>query len=78
MNEYEHEMKWIKTSDRFPENDCYVIGYDKTENMVAEMKFHKYFGSYPNSDNYFKCLYVDDFFKNVSHWMPLPEPPEDK
>jgi hypothetical protein len=65
---------WISTNDRMPENDKdvlvwlygdYCIGrYDQDpDNLHMRWKFESF------------NLYEDDM-SYITHWMPLPEPPE--
>ena len=72
-------MKWISVKDRLPEdkpNDPNVfITCDKAGFVFGS---HNYFGG--------GCMEVDGFYsldheewvydENVTHWMPLPEPPK--
>ena len=57
--------KWIPVTERFPENDTAVIV--ATDNGIV-----------------FQCLYAydgwdlwDGYTVNITHWMPLPEPPKE-
>ena len=64
--------KWIPTSERLPEESrhylIYVIGGEFKEwSMVTMAYYHKRF-YYDN---------MEDNFAQVTHWMPLPEPPKD-
>lgn len=63
--------KWIPTSERLPEESrhylIYVIGGEfKQWSMVTMAYYHKRF-YYDN---------MEDNFDQVTHWMPLPEPPK--
>lgn len=70
MNNYVHYDKWISMKDKLPDKDgIYLVLYDEPD--------------FP----YSFCVQVRRFFKNdhdaitwrkVTHWMPLPEPPEVK
>ena len=58
-------QKWISVTERFPENDTAVI-VATDRGMV------------------FQCLYAydgwdlwDGYTVNITHWMPLPEPPKE-
>lgn len=59
---------WIPVSERLPEEDEWVLVFSKR-------------GRRPVHDS--KLLYVDEDYgpqwicsHSVTHWMPLPEPPE--
>lgn len=60
--------KWIKCSDRRPAFGVPVLGYGHNENpTVVYLTALRWY------------TYVDDeFASGVTHWMPLPEPPEDR
>lgn len=58
---------WISVKDRLPEYDEPVFGYD---GELADMGIVNYL------NGEFFDLYGDDM--NVTHWMPLPEPPKER
>lgn len=60
-------MEWIKCSDRLPEEGISVIIYIGfvTTGFYQEEWFYD---SYDLDD--------DDLDHEVTHWMPLPKPPE--
>ena len=71
------ESKWISVEDRLPDDGEYIVHYASGDIVVAafsqdQMKAH-------NNINYgWICgeegiTYEDE----VTHWMPLPEPPTD-
>ena len=51
--------EWIKTSERLPEEDVYVLWYDGKRQFVKELS---------GWDRFRNDLVG-------THWMPLPEPP---
>ena len=64
--------RWISVKDRVPEAGVHVLVTDGIHMMVTWCEY---------VDN--QCLWVDNYytyvnvrFKEVTHWMPLPEPPE--
>ena len=62
------QMEWISIKERYPETSDIVLVSDGEE--VAPMR---YFGQYKGSDDW------SSYFHNVldvTHWMPLPEPPQ--
>ena len=63
--------RWIPVSERLPEVDATVLVVIETPRgqHVSFLSRHKQdgFWTHPDGD-------VDDI--NVTHWMPLPEPPE--
>ena len=67
--EYELARRWIPVEERLPEDGVRVLAWDSRE-------------------EYFRVAYIDSIWHMVgfdddtpicvSHWMPLPEPPEVK
>ena len=72
IEELETASKWIPVSERLPEQHSSVIVYRKTKRFSMlhysnALGFHFY-------DSEWGDVTVDD----VTHWMPLPEPPKEK
>lgn len=57
--------RWIPCSERLPERKGYYLTVDKQENVGAYVNVHKFFAGT-----------FHGFFP-ITHWMPLPEPPEE-
>ena len=57
-------MKWISVRDRLPENGLTVLLYSKIDEIQTGWL----------SGLSFETSY--DCISDVTHWMPLPEPPE--
>jgi len=57
--------EWIKCNDQLPENDNLVLGW-----WPNQIKFMRYL----DDDG----LWTDEEYIEweVTHWMPLPEPPK--
>ena len=64
---------WINTADAVPGDDSYVLVADRFEHeyIVTEGSF----GIRPNSAYMWHALDGEPLL-NVTHWMPLPEPPQ--
>jgi hypothetical protein len=63
-------MDWIHVNDKLPTNkegEFYLI-YGEDEDGDREV-----YKAYLGSDNYW--YWRDIEFSNVTHWMPLPAPP---
>ena len=64
---------WISVKDRLPKNRSGVIGTNGE--LVGEIWFDKDKFNHPFD------VYVDEydlaFIKSITHWMLLPNPPED-
>jgi hypothetical protein len=61
--------KWISVDDRLPENDAKVLVCDTREDYVSSWV---YFG-----DGLWFGEEVVWTTKDITHWMPLPEPPKE-
>lgn len=60
--------KWIRVDDRLPENDARVLVCDTREDYVS---IWEYFGD--------GLWFGDEVIwatEDITHWMPLPEPPD--
>ena len=73
------QQKWISVDERMPEKlnennqvclSEYVIGFDGERYCVGQFKVYKYDGSCTFFDGY-------EFTDKITHWMPLPEQPEE-
>lgn len=62
---------WINIHDRLPDNEQYVIAYCQNypNNFVSMVRFEK------NKNGYYFWNDALDKKGNVTHWMPLPNPP---
>ena len=62
-------MKWIKCSDRLPEEDEWIIAGSSIYGSVEMgVRIGNVFTN-PDSDY--------DLIKGITHWMPLPQPPKE-
>jgi len=64
------DMKWISVKDRLPENEDVVLIYAGDEYQDVAM--------FSNSD-FYEFDWEHDGWEHeseVTHWMPLPVPPE--
>lgn len=72
-------MKWISVKDKLPESPengsipiiicSYSEGRDK--HHVSCVEFQK-----DNFYSYGERIIIDDCYWTLTHWMPLPEPPD--
>jgi hypothetical protein len=65
--------EWISVEDRLPEQSGYVLtcyGDYHTINVFSYSKKHRAFNAHD-------CLPTAENNVDVTHWMPLPEPPEE-
>ena len=64
--------KWIPVSERLPEDRVTILAaFNNREILTA--KYYKYYEGFGSVENYWRieCWHSG----NVTHWMPLPEPP---
>lgn len=66
-------MKWIDVKVKIPNKDEYVLLYDSHLNLVYEGKLLPSDFFYSHRSGYSKD--IDDC--EITHWMPLPEKPND-
>lgn len=69
--------EWIKCSDRLPEINGNYLVYDGEEIWMTSYKWHRKEGNILGFGLFFKTdpPYVSG---EITHWMPLPKPPEEK
>ena len=69
-------MKWISVKDRLPLNEEWVLCCDNAHQntnykfFVARLSSDRKYWEGPSDFDIYKPL------ENVTHWMPLPEPPK--
>jgi len=66
-------MNWIKCSDRLPKEGSLVLIYRESD-TIPNMYFID-IGAYGFFNSYIWGNKKEDNW-NVTHWMPLPKPPE--
>lgn len=77
---YRKQSEWISVEERWPETDGYYLVWNKVQRKIEIRFFHRlspYYPveTYPEIRAYFgNC----SNHKSITHWMPLPEPPEMK
>ena len=66
-------MEWIKVSDRLPDSENILIyQYEEVAWGYFSLRRNKFYGKY----NPYARIF-EDRLDNVTHWMPLPEPPNE-
>lgn len=63
--------EWIKVEDQLPELDIKVLFYHGYQGATVG----KLTTDYRTGELYIKDLYNDYNFSHITHWQPLPEPP---
>lgn len=69
-------MEWISVKDRLPETNCDVL-VAKQNGRVFQMSYHAPFDSGKRIFQWWGFSKWVDQHSQVTHWMPLPEPPNE-
>lgn len=69
IEELEAERRWIPVTERLPEDDIPSTAY------LCWWHGHTHICKYWRTR---KCFEFNGRVVNVTHWMPLPEPPEEE
>ena len=68
---------WIPVTERLP--DCEALALNA---LKGSHGYHEYLlgyvGADSESDTGFRCESEGEILMNVTHWMPLPEPPKER
>ena len=64
-------QKWIPVTERLPEYGKVVLAFGKKHATSGQFR-----GTSPTKPNWWH--WKGNMYKEVSHWMPLPEPPKDQ
>ncbi len=68
------DHKWISVKDRLPEVDVEILFFCGTR-----IRFGEYVWYGLNEGDYrWRDAVFGDYLIDITHWMPLPEPPKDK
>ncbi len=62
------QPKWISVEERLPERECLAIGWQ--DEMLI--------GNVYRSGAGYACESDGEYLMDVTHWMPLPEPPKEE
>ena len=67
-------QKWISVEDRLPETECLATSMLKFRPSYKECLVGRVYAD-GLSETGFTCESNGEILGNVTHWMPLPEPP---
>ena len=70
IRELDEKQRWIPVSERLPEGECIAIGF-QNEMLIG------WIAEDIGSDTGYLAESEGEILRNVTHWMPLPEPPKD-
>lgn len=73
------EREWISAKDRLPENGvlilvAYAVSYGRRTVIMVDTAMHQSYGFCGGGYDNFRSLY--NYNAEVTHWMPLPNPPK--
>lgn len=66
-----NQVGWISVKDRLPKGECIAYSRKYGEMMMG------YIGETDESDTRYCCDSNTEWLGDVTHWMPLPEPPKE-
>ncbi len=71
-------MGWIETKENRPMNLEDVLGWGADNTFKGELIYHKanLDGVLPNREEFTGCCSRYFTVDEITHWMPLPEPPK--
>lgn len=64
------DMKWIPVTERLPEQNGWYLVYTKNKGDIARRTNKAHYDNHRWHGN-------GGRWDNVTHWMPLPEPPKE-
>jgi hypothetical protein len=67
------KMKWISVKDKLPDENVWVLLYDKKSIVIGRLYFSIMKWEILNHSTTNEIIFKKD---RVSFWMPLPEKPE--
>ena len=71
------DEKWIPVTERLPNGEALALNA-----LKGSYGYHEYLlgyvGADSESDTGFRCENEGEILMNVTHWMPLPTPPEEE
>ncbi len=79
--------KWINTQDRFPNEYIFVLVYEfRSKDEPCPISIARWEGDCWNglgencdeTNSYWSDLFTAIDWSKITHWMPLPQPPEEQ
>jgi hypothetical protein len=64
----ERKDQWISVKDRLPEDGSYILMSGGSQITMGWLNFSR--------KEFIQCISWTNLTESVTHWMPLPEPPE--
>lgn len=69
-------MEWISVNDRLPEDMKEIMFWGRCKDYHKDTPNSAFIGVLKDSDNTMTWHSLGYEVLNVTHWMPLPEPPK--
>ena len=69
-------MAWINCNDKFPNHDQEVLACDGS-NIYICLFYRPELINFPHYVEWYCCAKPEIEIFDITHWMPLPDPPED-
>lgn len=69
-SDFMEAKRWIPVTERLPDRECIAIGY-QNEMLIGYISKNRY------SKTGFSAEGAEEYLGEVTHWMPLPEPPKE-
>lgn len=67
-------QQWIPVTERLPEPEVDVLAFNGDYVFVSQY-YCSHFGSWDKEGH--MAWVIEQYAKNPTHWMPLPEPPKE-
>jgi hypothetical protein len=67
-------QEWISVKDRLPDTECLAVSM--LTGPAYEEMLVGYVAEASNWDTGYECESDGEILPNVTHWMPLPQPPK--
>ena len=68
---------WISVKDKLPNKEDYYLAYirdNRGKTRMEMVKLYKWANCFEWSVHYMNSRWKD--FNTITHWMPMPEPPQ--
>jgi len=72
-------VKWISVKDKMPDAGKDVLVYINGDDPEIDVSYHTFEVLHKENIWHYgnQLMFETSWFQEVTHWMPLPEPPKD-